>query len=97
MSPSFGFEMSFNIVMEKATLMYDCSRDPAFKVCPVDGDAFTPDVTPGDGYLLEIEHFAGCVRGEALKPVITLKQSADSIRIVRAEIESIQNKGEIRL
>jgi predicted dehydrogenase len=97
MSPSFGFEMSFNIVMEKATLMYDCSRTPAFKVCPVDGDAFTPDVTPGDGYSLEIDHFAGSVRGETLKPVITLEQSADSIRIVRAEIESIQNKCEIRL
>jgi predicted dehydrogenase len=97
MSPSFGFEMSFNIVMEKATLMYDCSREPSFKVCPVEGDAFTPDVVTGDGYSLEIEHFAGLVRGESLPEVITLQQSTDSIRIVQAEIKSVQDQCEIKL
>jgi len=97
MSPSFGFEMSFNIVLEKATIVYDCSRDPAFKVCPVEGEAFTPEVAAGDGYLLEIEHFVGLVNGETLPEIITLQQSADSIRLVRAEVESVQKQKEIRL
>lgn len=97
MTGSFGFEMSFNIVLEKATICYDCSRTPAFRVCPAEGDAFTPDVTEGDGYSLEIEHFAGLIQGQKLEEVITLQQSRDSIRLIRAEIESIQKKCETRL
>ena len=64
MAPSFGFEMSFVVVLEKATIVYDCTRTPAFRVCPADGEAFTPEVPPGDGYSLEIEHFASAVAGE---------------------------------
>jgi predicted dehydrogenase len=97
MSPSFGFEMSFNVVMEKATILYDCSRTPSFRVCPAQGDAFTPEVVPGDGYSLEIEHFAGLVTGQVMPEVITLQQSADSIRLVKAEIESVKKQSEIRL
>ena len=64
MSPTFGFEMSFNIVLEKATITYDCTREPAFKVCPVEDDVFTPEIASGDGYSNEIEHFVKAVRGE---------------------------------
>jgi predicted dehydrogenase len=95
MTPSFGFEMSFNIVMEKAMIVFDCSREPAFKVCPADGDAFMPEVAKGDGYSLEVEHFAGLVSGEKLPEVITLTQSLNSIQLVKAEIESIQKKSDI--
>jgi len=90
MAPSFGFQMSFNIVMEKATIVYDCTRVPAFKVCPVEGDVFTPEVAAGDGYSLELEHFAGLVNGAKISEVITLEQSLNSIRLVHAEIESVK-------
>ena len=66
MAPTFGFEMSFNVVLEKATIVYDCTRDPAFKVCPAEGDVFTPEVAAGDGYSNEIEHFVKAVRGESV-------------------------------
>jgi predicted dehydrogenase len=97
MTPSFGFEMSFNIVMEKATIVYDCTREPAFKVCPADGDVFTPQVAKGDGYTLQIEHFAGLINGEKLAQVTTLDQSLDSIRLVNAEVESVRKNSEIEL
>ena len=86
---SFGFEMSFNIIMEKATVVYDCSREPAFRVCPADGDAFSPEVSAGDGYSRQVEYFAKVVAGEKLEPVITLEQSRDSIKLVEAEKESV--------
>ncbi|MFO7903212.1 MAG: Gfo/Idh/MocA family protein [Planctomycetota bacterium] len=88
MSPTFGFEMSFNIVLEKATITFDLTRDPAFKVCPMEGKAFTPDVPAGDGYSREIEHFVRAVRGESVPDVITPSQSAESLRLVLAERES---------
>jgi predicted dehydrogenase len=88
MAPSFGFEMSFVVVLEKATITYDCTRTPAFRVCPVDGEAFTPEVPAGDGYSREIEHFARAVRGESVPVVVTPEQSRETIRLVLAEKRS---------
>jgi len=94
MTPSFGFEMSFNLALEKATIIYDLTRDPMFKVCPAEGDPFTPKVREGDGWFLQIEYFARLVSGEKPEPVTTLEQSRDSVRIVAAEKESV-SKGQI--
>ncbi len=88
MTPAFGFEMSFNIVLEKATISYDCTRAPAFRVCPVDGETFTPDVASGDGYSIEIDHFARKAAGQNPPQVITLQESLNSVKIVLAEKES---------
>jgi len=97
MMPSFGFEMSFNIVQEKATIIYDCTREPAFKVCPADGEAFTPEVQPGDGYILQIDHFVRVLKGEKMTPVTTLEESRDSVKIVEAEKKSVQTGGIVSL
>lgn len=91
MMPGFGFEMSFNIVLETATLQYDCTRQPAFRVCPADAKPFTPEVLPGDGYSREIAHFAKLVKGKKVPAVLTPKQSRETIRIVLAEKESAKN------
>jgi predicted dehydrogenase len=88
MTPSFGFEMSFNILLESATLVYDCTRDPAFRICPAEGEPILPEVASHDGYWLEIEHFMRRVKGEDVATVTTLEQSRESVRIVQAEIES---------
>jgi len=88
MCPAFGFEMSFNIVLEKATLVYDLTREPAFRVCPAEGEVFTPEVEEGDGWFLQIAHFAKAVRGEKLKTITTLAQSMNSVKIVEAEKQS---------
>jgi predicted dehydrogenase len=97
MTAAFGFEMSFNLVLEKATITYDLTRQPMFRVCPAEGREFSPHVLEGDGYLHEIEYFARVVRRGMVKPVITLEQSRDSVRIVEAEKKSINNKQRIIL
>jgi len=88
MAPTFGFEMSFNIVLEKATIVFDCTRTPAFRVCPAEGEAFTPTLPAGDGYTREIDHFARAAAGEALEPVVTPFQSRETVRLVLAEKDS---------
>ena len=92
MAPSFGFEMSFVVVLEKATIVYDCTRTPAFRVCPSQGEAFTPEVPAGDGYSLEIEHFARAVAGETVEPIVTPEQSRETIRLVLAEKQSARER-----
>lgn len=90
MSDSFGFEMGFKIVLEKATITYDCNMEPAFEVCPQGGEKFTPEIAGGDGYLQEIKHFTSVIAGEDVPAVITPEQSRESIKIVNAELESIK-------
>jgi predicted dehydrogenase len=97
MSPSFGFEMSFNIILEKATVVYDCTREPAFKICPPEGDALTPKVQAGDGWSLEIAHFIKAVNGQQVPDTITPAQSRDSVKLILAECESALSGKEIAI
>jgi len=96
-TPSFGFEMSFNIMLQKATIVYDSTREPQFKICPADGDAFTPELEKTDGYALEIKHFADTIKRRNVPVVTTLQQSRDSVRIVQAEKESAAGSKLVRL
>ncbi len=97
MMPGFGFEMSFNLVMEKATIVYDLTRQPALRVCPAQGEAFTPEVLSQDGYVRQVEHFARRIQGQAVPPIITLEQSRDSVKIVEAERESIRKRERVTI
>ena len=97
MTPSFGFEMSFNIMLEKATIVYDCTRDPAFRVCPGEGEVLTPEIEAGDGYNHEINHFAKTIRKEPVESVVTPEDARDAVRIVLAEKESSAKKGKVNL
>jgi predicted dehydrogenase len=88
MTPGFGFQMSFNLVLEHATIVFDSTRSPAFKICPQNGPAFTPPLEDGDGYSVEIRHFADLLLGKTVPAVLTPSQSADSLRLIMAEVQS---------
>lgn len=95
MMPGFGFEMSFNLVMEKATIVCDLTREPTLRVCPAEGEVFTPHVLQDDGYVRQIEHFARAVQGQPVPEVITLAQSRDSVKIVEAERQSVDRHKQV--
>ncbi len=97
MMPSFDFEMSFNLLMEKATLVFDCTRDPVFRVCPEEGDAFNPEVGEGDGYAREIAHFHRRILGEEVEAVATLEGARDAIEVSLAIRESARTGGKVVL
>ena len=84
-TPSFGFQMSFDILLEKATVVYDCTCRPTFRLCPADDQPVTPPLADGDGYAREIAHFAALIQGKTTDPVITPAQSRDSVRMIEAE------------
>ena len=97
MAPGFGFEMSFNIILDKATIVFDITREPVFKVCPIEGEAFTPEVEQGDGYSVEIAHFLKAVAGETVPQITTLEQSRESVKIIEAEKQSAQSGNKVLL
>ncbi|MFC1718462.1 Gfo/Idh/MocA family protein [Candidatus Poribacteria bacterium] len=98
MMPGFGFEMSFNIMLERATIVFDVNRDPSFKL--FDGEAeeaVIPEVVEGDGYLLEIAHFLKSVSGEKVPDIITPTQSLNSVKLVLAEKRSAETRSVVYL
>ena len=97
MAPGFGFEMSFKIMLEKATLVYSSAQEPTFRIFPIDGETIIPEITTGDGYSFEIQHFVDTLSGKAVPSIITPEQSGDSVKIIEAEKESIRNNDKISL
>ncbi len=97
MAPEFGFEMSFKIMLEDATLLYSSAQEPTFKIYPKEGEMIIPEIKDGDGYTFEIQHFVDFISGESVKPVISPEQSADSVKIIEAEKESIRLRTKIKL
>lgn len=97
MTDSFGFRMGFEIMLEKATIYYDCTRDPAFQVCPESGGAFTPDIEAGDGYLLELVHFTKAITGQSLPEIIMPQDSLHSVELIEAELKSAQSAQKVEL
>lgn len=97
MSPTFGFEMSFNIVLEKATIAYDMTRQQVFRVCPVEGKEYTPEIEAGDGWLLQTVHFAKALSGQNIETVTTPVQSMNSVKIVKAEKKSAELMEKVKI
>ncbi|MBE0700026.1 MAG: Gfo/Idh/MocA family oxidoreductase, partial [Anaerolineaceae bacterium] len=97
MAPGFGFQMSFHIALEGATIVYDSTRSPDFKVCPQDGEVFTPAIPAGDGYGHEIRHFADALLGRPVAKILTPQESLDSVRLILAEKESAEVGGVVRV
>ncbi|HKJ69605.1 MAG TPA: Gfo/Idh/MocA family oxidoreductase [bacterium] len=97
MSDTFGFEMSYHMMLEGATLVFSSAGDPTLRVLPDSGDPFTPDLPDGDGYFWEIDHFAKRVMGEAVPEVTTPEQSRDSVKIILAEKESVKKQEKVVL
>jgi 1,5-anhydro-D-fructose reductase (1,5-anhydro-D-mannitol-forming) len=88
MTPSFGFKMSFNIAMERAVMVYDSTFERPLMLYPLEGDPFSPLAADGDGYQWELDYFIRKVKGCDIQEITSAEQSALSVRIVEAELES---------
>jgi predicted dehydrogenase len=97
MKPGFGFEMSFNVMLESATISYDCTRSPTFKIAPAKGDVIIPKAAKGDGYSIELEHFIKAISGKSVPKIITPKDSLNSVKIVLAEKKSCTTDKKVAL
>jgi predicted dehydrogenase len=88
MTKSFGFQMSFEMIFDKAVVCYDSKKKPTLNIYPESGDAFSPEIQNGNGYLLELEHFIKTISGQTVPEIITPKQSLLSLKLIEAEIRS---------
>lgn len=92
------FEMSYQIVCENMTFRFS---ETGYKVIHEDGTVDTPEVTDPElptGWHQEIDYMLDCiVRGEKPTELLTLSDLVDSIRIIEAEIESVDTKRSVKI
>ncbi|MHB9033543.1 MAG: Gfo/Idh/MocA family protein [Anaerolineae bacterium] len=97
MTKSFGFRQAFDMVLEGASICYDATRSPSLTVYPAAGEAFSPEITPGDAYHIEIAYFVHKVAGQKQPEIITPFESRESVRLILAEKKSAQTKRVVAL
>lgn|SRR5690554_3961694 len=90
-STDFGFEMTFRVNFEKATLIYEKGK---LTVYPHEDKSFTPELEEGSGYYREIRYFIDALINDTPIETADPYSTMETIRIANAEAESADRQGE---
>ncbi len=98
MTPGFGFNMSYTIIFEKATLDYDGGRGKeALKLFEEGKDPRVVECTPGDGYEGELRHMIQSIESGTAPTLIRPEDGLTAVEICEAEEASVKSGSVIRL
>lgn len=91
MTPGFGFNMSYTVNFERATVDYDLARGAeALKVAEAGQGGRVLKLDQPDGYVGELRHFAETIAAGAQPTVVTAADGVSSVEICEAEEQSIR-------
>ena len=94
-SDSFGFNMRAFLVLERATIELDFSKQPNVMVYPQNEAKYALLLPEGDGYFHELQDFANEVERGQASAIIPPESAEDSVRLCLAEIRSAKEGREI--
>ena len=97
MDDAYGFNMSYTVNFENATADFDFSRGDDPLVVSSGGEKQTITCDGSDGYEGELAYFAECIVSGTPPTIVTAAQAAESIRIVEAEVASIETGAPVSL
>ncbi len=89
MPAGFGFEARFTAVFEKGALGYSTAEGHGLLEYTPEG-VHHPEIAHRSGYEKEIEYFVECIDHNELPAMVMPHSSAQSVRLVEAERESIE-------
>ncbi|HAM70837.1 MAG TPA: oxidoreductase [Verrucomicrobiales bacterium] len=93
MTGGFGFNMSYNVIFERATADYDLSRgESALKLFVEGAPAEVLKPTGIDGYAGEMQHLLDCVREGLPLRGVTPAEGVSALEICEAEEKSIRTR-----
>jgi predicted dehydrogenase len=88
----FGFNMSYTVNFENATVDYDLSRgNEPLRICESGKEPVVCKIDGPDGYVGELRHFVESITSGQQPSVVTAQSAIDSIDICEAEELSINN------
>ncbi len=88
---SYPFEMAFTVVFDKATVEFSTSQSPSLKVYSSGGKVETPNISPADGYHVEIDYFLNCITKNQKPKTVTPKDARDAVVLIKAEEKSARD------
>jgi predicted dehydrogenase len=98
MCPGFGFNASFTVNFENATVDFDLARGAdALRLIERGQSACTIKPDGGDGYVGELEHILTAIRTGQAPQVVTAEDGVAAIELCEAEERSITSRTLVRL
>lgn len=88
MAEGFGFRMQYTVNFERATAVYDLAAPKVLTVWEAGKAAWNPELEGGMGYEHEIVYFLDCIRAGRRPERVTLRDGANCLKIIEAEIQS---------
>jgi len=85
----FPFRMTFLVHLEGATVEWDGARAP-LTVYPEGSEPYTPQLPAGTGYSREIAYFLDCIERNVQPTLVSAFDARETIRLIAAEVESLQ-------
>jgi predicted dehydrogenase len=91
MAPGYGFRMQYTVNFERATAQFDQSAEHALTLWERGQKARGVELEPGMGYQYEIAYFLDCIRQNRRPSTVTIRDAAQSVAIVEAEVRSLRS------
>ena len=96
MSPGFAFRMQYMVNFERATATFDSGGHGPLKLSE-HGETKTIELEAGMGYDHEIAYFIDCIKHKRKPRRVTMRDGAEAIRLVEAEVKSVQSGSRVAL
>lgn len=96
MADGFAFRMQYIANFEQATAEFDSSAEHAL-ILFQDGEAKPVELEDGMGYEREIAYFLDCVRSSRQPEIVTMRDAADAVKLIEAEVESVRRGASVAL
>ncbi len=90
MTEGFGFKMQYTVNFEKATAVFDIGEEKQLMLHTEGADSQEVQVDAAMGYEREIAYLLDCIEKGVKPSRVTLEDAARAIRIVEAEVQSVQ-------
>lgn len=88
MGDGFGFDMSYTVTFDRATVDFDFMRKPPLRL--IENGRSTPiDVGDEFGYVVELRYFIDCIRRRERPTVVTADDALNVLHVVEAEKQSV--------
>ena len=93
-----GFNMSYTVNFERATLDFDSARGESALQLSEEGQATRAVKAEGvDGYVEELRYLVNCIRTDQKPSVVTAQDGMSAVEICEAEERSIQTGAPVGL
>lgn len=90
LTQGFGFEMQYTVNFEKATAAFDLGGDPVLTLTEPGKKPRGVELQAGMGYEHELAYFIRCLEEDRAPQVVTLADAGESVRLIEAEVKSVQ-------